>query len=140
MSSNKYYSIAKHDLFPICRSLTGKGVRKTLKIIKNEFPTLKICKVKSGTKVFDWRVPNEWNINDAYILDKSNRKIVDFKKNNLHVVGYSVPINKILSKKDLLKRLYSIKNQPHAIPYITSYYKKNWGFCVKYLEKKKNYQ
>jgi aminopeptidase-like protein len=91
MSSDKYYSIAKNDLFSICRSITGNGVRKTLEIIKKEFPILKIHKVKSGIKVFDWVIPPEWNINDGYILDKYNKKIVDFKKSNLHVVGYSIP-------------------------------------------------
>jgi len=137
MSSDKYYSIAKNDLFSICRSITGNGVRKTLEIIKKEFPILKIHKVKSGIKVFDWVIPPEWNINDGYILDKYNKKIVDFKKSNLHVVGYSIPINKFLSKKNLLKHIHSMPNQQNAIPYITSYYKKTWGFCVNHLEKKK---
>ena len=130
MSSDKFFSIAKNDLFPICRSLTGKGIRKTLQIIKKEFPILKIHKIKSGTKVFDWTIPPEWNLYDGYILDKYNKKIVDFKKNNLHVVGYSVPINKFLSKKKLFKHIYSLPNNQNAITYITSYYKKTWGFCV----------
>ena len=137
MSSGKYYSIAKNTLFPICRSLTGSGVRKTLKIIKKEFSSLKINKVASGTKVFDWTVPPEWNISDGYILDKYNKKIVDFKKNNLHIVGYSTPINKFLSKKNLFKHIYSLPSQRNAIPYITSYYKKNWGFCINHLEREK---
>ena len=137
MSSDKFFSIAKNDLFPICRSITGKGIRKTLQIIKKEFPILKIHKIKSRTKVFDWTIPPEWNLYDGYILDKYNKKIVDFKKNNLHVVGYSAPINKFLSKKKLFKHIYSLPNQQNAIPYITSYYKKTWGFCVNHLEKKK---
>ncbi len=137
MFINKLYSIAKNQLFPINRSLTGAGVRKTLNIIKNEFPKLKIKKIKSGTKVFDWKIPPEWNVKDAYILDKNNNKIVDFKKNNLHLIGYSEPIKKILSKKSLEQRLYSLPNQPNAIPYITSYYKKNWGFCISHKEKMK---
>ena len=137
MTSDKFFSIAKNDLFPICRSLTGKGIRKTLQIIKKEFPILKIHKIKSGTKVFDWTIPPEWNLYDGYILDKYNKKIVDFKKNNLHVVGYSAPINKFLSKNKLFKHIYSLPNQQNAIPYITSYYKKTWGFCVNHLEKKK---
>ena len=83
MSVKKYYKLAKHVLFPICRSLTGSGVRETLKIIKKEFPKLKIYKVSSGTKVFDWNVPTEWNVKDAYILDKNSRKIVNFKNSNL---------------------------------------------------------
>ncbi len=99
MSVKKYYSLSKQRLFPICRSITGNGVRQTLKIIKKEFPKLKIYSVPSGTKVFDWNIPPEWNIKDAYILDKDNKKIVDFKNNNLHLVGYSIPINKFFSKK-----------------------------------------
>ncbi len=143
MAVNKYYNLAKNNLFPICRSLTGNGVKKTLRIIKKEFPKLKIYKVKSGKKVFDWQVPKEWNVTDAYILDKNNNKIVDFKKNNLHLVGYSTPINTYLKKEKLLKRLHSLPRQKNAIPYITSYYKKYWGFCLSHKEKlkiKKNYK
>jgi len=81
MYLNKYYKLAKNILFPICRSITGNGIKKTLKIIKSQLPKLKIYQVKSGTKVFDWRVPPEWNIKDAYILDKNNKKIIDFKNN-----------------------------------------------------------
>ena len=136
MSINKYYKIAKNTLFPITRSLTGYGVRKTLKIIQREFSELKIKKIKSGTKVFDWNIPPEWNVSDAYVLDKYNNKIIDFKKNNLHLVGYSVPIKKYLFKKELFKNLYFLKNQPNAIPYITSYYKKRFGFCVSYNQYK----
>ena len=128
----KFYELGKNTLFPICRSLTGDGFRKSLKIIKSEFPELKIKKIRSGTKVFDWNIPAEWNIFDAYILDKNNNKIIDFKENNLHLVGYSIPINKYIKKKELLKNLYCLKNQPKAIPYITSYYKKRWGFCLSY--------
>jgi aminopeptidase-like protein len=143
MSVKKYYQLAKRSLFPICRSLTGDGVRKTLKIIKKEYPKLKICKVPSGTKVFDWNVPSEWNIKDAYILDKNNKKIVDFKNNNLHLVGYSIPVNKFFSKKELFHHIHSLPKQPKAIPYITSYYKKYWGFCVSHNKKlkfNKNYK
>ncbi|MDA7473159.1 DUF4910 domain-containing protein [Candidatus Pelagibacter ubique] len=138
----KYYNLAKIKLFPICRSITGKGLLKSLRIIKKELPKLKIKKIKSGTKVFDWNVPNEWNVDDAYILDKNNNKIIDFKKNNLHLVGYSIPINKLVSKNELLKNLNFIKKQPNAIPYVTSYYKKKWGFSVaynKFKKIKKNY-
>tara|TARA_B100002052_G_scaffold296144_1_gene323976 strand:+ start:1881 stop:3173 length:1293 start_codon:yes stop_codon:yes gene_type:complete len=134
---NKYYNIAKLKLFPITRSLTGQGVRKTLGIIKNQVPILKIKKFKSGSKVFDWKIPSEWNVYDAYVLDKNNVKIIDFKKNNLHLVGYSIPINKFLSKKELLKNLHFLKDQPNAIPYVTSYYKKRWGFCISYNQYKK---
>ena len=132
----KYYDIAKIKLFPITRSLTGDGVKKTLNIIQKEFPKLKIKKLKSGTKVFDWNIPEEWNVIDAYIIDKYNNKIIDFKKNNLHLVGYSIPINKNITKRELFKNLYFLKNQPKAIPYITSYYKRRWGFCISYNEYK----
>ena len=143
MSVKKYYLLAKHSLFLISRSLTGDGIRKTLKIIKREFPKLKIHKVPSGTKVFDWHIPREWNIKDAYILDKNNKKIVDFKNNNLHLVGYSIPVNKFFSKKKLFNHIHSLPKQPKAIPYITSYYKKYWGFCVSHSKKlqfDKNYK
>ena len=140
MSVKKYYQLAKHSLFPICRSLTGGGVRKTLKIIKKEFPKLKICKIRSGTKVFDWNVPSEWNVKEAYILDKNNKKIVDFKNNNLHLVGYSFPVNKFFSKKKLFNHIHSLPKQPKAIPYITSYYKKYWGFCISHNKKLKFYK
>ena len=136
MSIKKYYNIAKTQLFTLTRSLTGKGVKKTLNIIKKEFPELKIKKFKSGTKVFDWSIPEEWNVIDAYVIDKYNNKIINFKKNNLHLVGYSIPIKKIISKKELFKNLHFLKNQPKAIPYITSYYKRRWGFCISYNEYK----
>ena len=87
MSINKYYNLAKNTLYPICVSLTGKGLKKTLSIIKNEFPSLKIYNVSSRSKVFDWNVPDEWNVSDAYVLDKKSNKIIDFKLNNLHLVG-----------------------------------------------------
>ena len=128
----KFYKLGKDVLFPICRSLTGSGVRKTLNIIKKECPNLKVKKVKSGTKVFDWKIPPEWNVSSAFVLDKNNKKIIDFKINNLHLIGYSIPVNKTINKKKLLKHLYFLKNKPNAIPYITSYYKKRWGFCLTY--------
>ena len=132
MTIRKYFNIAKKDLYPITRSLTGEGVKQTLKIIQKEFPELKIKKFKSGEKVFDWTIPDEWNVNDAYIIDKYNNKIIDFKRNNLHLVGYSIPIKKIITKKELLKNLYFLKKQPDGIPYITSYYERRWGFCLSY--------
>ena len=128
----KFYNIGKNTLFPINRSLTGQGVIKTLKIIQKEFPKLKIKKIKSGTKVFDWNIPPEWNVKDAYVLDKNGFKIINFKQNNLHLVGYSIPVKKTISKKDFLENLHFLKKQPGAIPYITSYYKKRWGFCISY--------
>ena len=137
MITKKFYNLGKNQLFNICRSITGDGVRKTLKIYKKKFPKLKIKSIKSGTKVFDWTVPPEWNIKNAYILDKYNKKIVNFKNNNLHIVSYSQPLNKKISKNELFKKLHSLKMQPTAIPYVTSYYKKNWGFCISHKEKKK---
>jgi len=136
MSVGKYYNIAKKKLYPLTRSLTGKGVRSTLKIIQKEFPKLKIKKLKSGAKVFDWNIPPEWNVSNAYVIDKHNNKIIDFKKMNLHLVGYSTPIKKYVSKEELFKNLYFLKSLPKAIPYITSYYKRRWGFCVSYLQYK----
>ena len=93
-------------IFPLNRSLTGDGVRKTLKIIKKKVPSLKVFEVKSGKKIFDWEVPLEWNVNNAYILDPKGKKIVDFKSNNLHLVGYSQPVNKTI-KLENLKKNYS---------------------------------
>ena len=136
MSIKKYYNLGKKILYPINRSITGNGQKKTLKIIKNEFSELKIKKIKSGKKVFDWKIPYEWNINDAYIEDKFGKKIINFKKNNLHLMGYSQPVKKTVNKKQLLKKLYSLPKQPKAIPYITSYYKKNWMFCASHQKKK----
>ena len=104
----KFYDIAKNYLFPINRSLTGQGVVKTLKIIKKEFPLLKIRRFKSGSKVYDWNIPPEWNLYDAYVIDKYNNKIIDFKKNNLHVFGYSIPIKKTLNKKKIYLKFFTI--------------------------------
>tara|TARA_X000000950_G_scaffold288968_1_gene408778 strand:- start:10138 stop:11427 length:1290 start_codon:yes stop_codon:yes gene_type:complete len=137
MNIKKYYNIGKTKLYPLTRSLTGQGVRSTLKIISKEFPKLKIKKIRSGKKVFDWRVPPEWNVKDAYVTDKYNNKIIDLKKNNLHLVSYSIQVKKNLLKKELFKNIYFLKNQPTAIPYITSYYKRRWGFCVSYNQYKK---
>lgn len=133
---SKMYLWAK-KIFPFNRSLTGLGVDQTLEFIKNNSNNLKIHKVKSGTKVFDWTVPYEWKIAEGYIENIKGKKIIDIKNNNLHVVGYSKKINKVISKKELIKNLYFIKKQPDAIPYVTSYYKKNWGFCLSYNQLKK---
>lgn len=124
-------------LFPICRSLTGKGTQRTLRFFKNINSEFKIINFRSGDKVFDWKIPLEWNIRDAYIQHSSKKKFAEFKKNNLHVVGYSKPVNKIISKNDLLKNIYTQKNQPAAIPYVTSYYKERWGFCMSEKMKRK---
>lgn len=129
INGNEMYKWAK-DLFPICRSITGPGVRETLKYMQDIIPELSINGIKSGTKVFDWTVPDEWIIHDAYVEDEKKNKIIDFKKNNLHVLNYSEPINKKLSLDELNKYLYSLPDQPSAIPYVTSYFKRRWGFCI----------
>src|SRR3989344_2954568 len=116
-------------LFPICRSITGEGVRETLSALQKYAP-MQIREVPTGTKVFDWTVPKEWNIRDAYIKDPSGKKIVDFKRNNLHVVGYSTPVSARMKLSELKKRLYSLPAQPSRIPYRTSYYNPDWGFCI----------
>ena len=125
------------DLFPINRSITGEGVRETLQYIKNIIPEMEVSEVPSGTKCFDWTIPQEWNCDDGYILDPDGNKICDFKKNNLHVVGYSTPIDKELDLEELKEHLYWIEDQPTAIPYITSYYSPRWGFCLSFNEFKK---
>jgi len=117
------------DLFPINRSITGEGTKKTLEYIQNIIP-IQIKSKPSGSKVFDWTIPKEWNIKSAYIENSKGEKIIDFKDNNLHIVGYSIPVDKKMSLKELDKHLYSLEDQPNAIPYVTSYYKERWGFCM----------
>ena len=137
MIIKKFLDLAKKDLFPLNRSLTGMGTLKTLNIIKKNFNSFKIKYIKSGEKVYDWRIPKQWEITSAYVIDKFGRKIIDFSKNNLHLVGYSKPIKKKIILKKLLSHLHSIPKQPSAIPYITSYYKKYWGFCINHNQKRK---
>ena len=117
-------------IFPICRSITGDGVRETLLILKEHYPELNVCEIPSGTKVFDWTIPKEWNIRDAWIKDSKGNKIVDFQKNNLHVVGYSVPTNLHMDLGELKKIIHTQPEQPDVIPYVTSYYKERFGFCM----------
>ncbi len=123
-------------LFKIPRSITGKGFLNSLKIL-GEIVDLNLIKVKSGTKVLDWTIPNEWNVKNAYVKNSKGVKIIDFKKNNLHLVNYSYPINKKINFEQLNKHLFKIKEIPNAIPYVTSYYNKTWGFCLSYNQYKK---
>ena len=123
------------ELFPINRSLTGHGVRQTLSYLKELIPDLKLHEVPSGTKAFDWTVPKEWNVSEAWIEDPAGRRIVDFQENNLHLMGYSTPVNCQLELADLLPRLHSLPELPHAIPYLTSYYREDWGFCITHEQK-----
>ena len=137
VKNNKdFISLAK-ELFPINRSLTGPGNLKTLKILKKQSSILKIKSVNTGYKCFDWKVPLEWSVNDAYIIDPEGKKICDLKKNNLHLVGYSTKFFGKLKYNQLIKKLHYLKDKPDAIPYVTSYYKKNWGFCISYNKFKK---
>ncbi|GJQ22813.1 MAG: DUF4910 domain-containing protein [Planctomycetia bacterium] len=117
------------ELFPICRSITGNGVRKTLHIIKKHIP-LMVHDVPTGTQVFDWTIPKEWNIVNAYVKNSKGEKIIDFTKNNLHILNYSVPVKKKISLKELKEHLFTLPEYPDWIPYRTSYYKENWGFCI----------
>ena len=116
-------------LYPICRSITGNGIRKTLDLIGEEIP-LKMFNVPTGTQVFDWSVPKEWNIRDAYIKDASGKRVVDFHQSNLHVLNYSTPVHSTMQLSELKPHLFTIPEHPSWIPYKTSYYKENWGFCI----------
>ena len=116
-------------LYPICRSITGNGVRETLRLIGLEID-LAVHEIATGTPVFDWTVPREWNIRDAYIKNRAGERIVDFNASNLHVVSYSVPVHARMTLAELRPHLFSIPEQPDWIPYKTSYYSETWGFCL----------
>lgn len=128
------YELAK-SIFPICRSITGNGVRKTFRILKEQCPEIELYEVPSGTQVFDWTVPKEWNINGGYLEDESGNRIVDFEQNNLHILGYSTPIDTWMELSELSEHIYTLKDQPDLIPYVTSYYKERFGFCMSQNQK-----
>jgi aminopeptidase-like protein len=117
------------ELYPICRSITGQGVRQSLCVLQKTIP-LKLREVQSGTQVFDWTVPKEWNIRDAYIKNSAGERVVDFQQNNLHVLNYSVPVRRTISRAELRSHLFTLPETPDWIPYRTSYYKETWGFCL----------
>lgn len=122
------------ELYPICRSITGNGVRRTLDIV-GQLATLQRFEVASGTPVFDWEVPKEWNIRDAWIADPGGRRVVDFRAHSLHVVSYSVPVRRTMSREALEPHLHSIPEHPDRIPYRTSYYRETWGFCLRHRDR-----
>lgn len=141
-AGNSMYALAER-LYPICRSITGNGVRETLQIIKSYIP-LDIIEVPTGTKVFDWEIPEEWNIRDAWIKDDKGEKIIDFKKLNLHVLNYSTPVEETIPLEELKKHIFTLPGQPDLVPYRTSYHNRQWGFCMSHNQlvglENKNYK
>ena len=121
------------ELYPICRSISGEGVRETLRAIRKRIP-LEMVEVPSGTKVFDWTVPLEWNITDAYVMNREGKRVIDFKAHNLHLMSYSSPVRKKMPLVDLRPHLFTLSDHPEWIPYRTSYYKENWGFCLRHAD------
>ena len=122
-------------LFPICRSITGDGFRQSLEMIREQVPEMQVFEVPTGTQVFDWTIPREWNIRGGWIRNKQGETIIDFRNSNLHVLGYSVPIHQTVSREELLEHVYTQPEQPDWIPYVTSYYKERWGFCMSERQK-----
>ena len=120
-------------LWPICRSISGNGLRHSFRILQEIIP-FELIEVPTGTVVLDWKIPKEWNINDAYIITPNGKKIAEFKINNLHLINYSIPVNKTMSWEELKPHLHTLPNKPDAIPYLTTYYKETWGFCLTHHE------
>jgi aminopeptidase-like protein len=129
---HEMYSLIE-ELYPICRSITGNGVRRTLDLLRKTAP-IEVHEVPSGTSAFDWTVPREWNIRDAYVQASDGRRVIDFQRSNLHVVGYSTPVRARMSLAELRPHLFALPGSPDAIPYRTSYYKETWGFCLSQRE------
>ncbi len=134
MAGKEMYDLAVR-LFPICRSITGDGFRQSLAIIREQVPEMQVFEVPTGTQVFDWTVPREWNIRGGWIRRTNGETIIDFRDSNLHVLGYSVPVHQTVSREELLEHVYTQPEQPDWIPYVTSYYKERWGFCMSERQK-----
>ena len=134
MAGKEMYELAER-LFPICRSITGDGFRLSLEMIREQVPEMQVFEVPTGTQVFDWTIPREWNIRGGWIRNKQGETIIDFRNSNLHVLGYSVPIHQTVSREELLEHVYTQPEQPDWIPYVTSYYKERWGFCMSERQK-----
>ncbi len=129
---HELYSLMER-MYPICRSITGNGVRETLKIIREQIP-LEIKEIPTGTKVFDWEVPEEWNVTNAFIENNNGERVIDFHNPNLHVLNYSIPVNKTVSRKELEEHIFTLPDYPDWVPYRTSYHNRQWGFCLSHKQ------
>jgi aminopeptidase-like protein len=136
MNNGQFMYDLAAKMFPICRSITGNGFRESLNIIREIIPDIKVTEIPSGTTVFDWTIPKEWNCEGGGIYKLNKEKVIDFRDTNLHILGYSTPIDQIISKEELLKHVYTQPEQPDWIPYVTSYYNERWGFCMSESQKK----
>ena len=136
MNGEEMYRWAS-DLFPICRSITGPGVRATLEYVKTVLPNLSVCSVPSGTKAFDWTIPDEWFLHSGELWDDKGNQLIEAGNNNLHVMGYSAAVDGLFSLDDLQGHIHSLPDQPDAIPYVTSYYKRDWGICLAHNDRLK---